>query len=312
MSVGSLVAEPWAEAMATTFGHLVPAALRGRTADGRVTTTPLGRACAFDVRGTAQVLHRTAGSIRHAPADPLKVSVQRAGTALVRQAGREVLVRPGELALYDTGRPYEIVLGTHGEDFRSTVLTLPREALRLPWRRIAVAMERAVSATDGAARLLLDLLDSAPAPGAGAHLGEAGLHLLAGALAAEPAADEPDAQLAAVRAWVRDHVADPDLTHDAVARAHHLSPRSLHRLFADEPLSVAALIRETRLDGVRGDLADPAHRDRPVMAVAARWGFRDQAHLTRAFRGAYGTTPAAYRREVGGNGPGPGRGSSTT
>jgi AraC-like DNA-binding protein len=295
------VSEPWAEAMATTFGHLLPSALGDRTADGRVSRTPLGRTCAFDVRGSAQVLRRTATSIRLAPADLLKVVAQRAGSAVVRQGDREVLVRPGELALYDTGRPYEIVLGPGGEDFRSTVLTLPRGALRLSWCTIAAAMARAVPATEGAGCLFLDLLDGVQASGVetvDAHLGEAGLHLLAGALesCAPPARDHAAPLRESVRRYIRAHIAEPDLGHDSVARAYHLSPRSLHRLFADEQQSVSELIRAIRLEGVRGDLANPADQHRPVMAVAARWGFRDQAHLTRAFRAAYGTTPAAYRR----------------
>src|SRR5438093_11902287 len=37
------------------------------------------------------------------------------------------------------------------------------------------------------------------------------------------------------------------------------------------------------------------HRERPLVEVAFDAGFADQAHLTRAFRSAFGLTPARHR-----------------
>jgi AraC-like DNA-binding protein len=52
-----------------------------------------------------------------------------------------------------------------------------------------------------------------------------------------------------------------------------------------------------RLEAVRCELEDPRWRRSPVMVVAARWGFRDQGHFTRAFKKEFGTAPGAYRRQ---------------
>ncbi len=46
-----------------------------------------------------------------------------------------------------------------------------------------------------------------------------------------------------------------------------------------------------RLDYAR----ERIHRDRPLVEVACDAGFADQAHFTRAFRSAFGLTPAHYR-----------------
>lgn len=102
-----------------------------------------------------------------------------------------------------------------------------------------------------------------------------------------------------IRSWIVANARTPRLSHDDVARAHHLSSRSLHRLFETEEKSATQLIRESRLAGVRGDLVKAQFEGSPVMAVASRWGFTDQAHFTRAFRAAFGTTPGAYRRTGG-------------
>jgi AraC-like DNA-binding protein len=45
----------------------------------------------------------------------------------------------------------------------------------------------------------------------------------------------------------------------------------------------------------RRDLLDPALRDRPVSAIAARWGITDPAHFSRLFRATYGVPPSEYR-----------------
>jgi AraC-like DNA-binding protein len=51
------------------------------------------------------------------------------------------------------------------------------------------------------------------------------------------------------------------------------------------------------------------HRERPLVEVACDAGFADQAHFTRAFKSAFGLTPARYRalRKVSGRRPVGGR-----
>lgn len=83
-----------------------------------------------------------------------------------------------------------------------------------------------------------------------------------------------------------------NLTPAVLAAAHHISVRRLHRLFEDQPESVAALIRRRRLERCRADLT---RSDRTVTAVAARWGFTDPAYFSRLFKATYGYNPAALK-----------------
>jgi AraC-like DNA-binding protein len=99
-----------------------------------------------------------------------------------------------------------------------------------------------------------------------------------------------------IRAFIDSHLGDPELTPAAVAAAHHISLRYLHKLFEPEGHGVAGLIRQRRLERCRQDLLDPAQVDRPVAGIAARWGFSSAAHFSRVFREAYGLPPAAFRR----------------
>lgn len=61
---------------------------------------------------------------------------------------------------------------------------------------------------------------------------------------------------------------------------------------------VAATIRRRRLEHCHADLARPELLDRPVHAIAARWGFSSAAVFSRAYRQAYGTSPTARRAQA--------------
>ncbi|MEU8386459.1 helix-turn-helix domain-containing protein [Streptosporangium sp. NPDC048865] len=98
-----------------------------------------------------------------------------------------------------------------------------------------------------------------------------------------------------VDAFVERHLGDPALTPDGIAAAHGISTRHLYTLFREEGRTVAAWIRERRLERCRRDLADPSLRDRSIHAIAARWGFTDKAHFSRAFRARYDMTPSDCR-----------------
>ncbi len=58
-------------------------------------------------------------------------------------------------------------------------------------------------------------------------------------------------------------------------------------------MTVSTWIRTRRLEQCRRDLLDPMLADRPVAAIAARWGFVDAAHFSRAFKTAFGVSPAS-------------------
>src|SRR6266540_3169906 len=81
-----------------------------RTPDGDMAGTQLGALAAFEVSGTPQVVRRTPGAVKRMPIDLLKICVQVRGHATVFQGDRHVALEPGQMAIYDTGRPYHLRL----------------------------------------------------------------------------------------------------------------------------------------------------------------------------------------------------------
>ena len=301
---GRARAERWRHDLGAAFNRLAPEPLDGRTPDGRLAGGGLGSLAAFTVTGSPQVVRRTAGAVRGQPADLLKICLQVRGRATVHQDGAEVVVEPGQMAMYDTGRPYDLRLEG---DWTCAVLAFPGSVLGLPRQTVDGARMRAMSVADGPGAVLAGFVTSSVTQlatigrGPAERLGEAGLHLVAGALSGALPTDGAavaDAVRLQVLAYVRAHLEDPELSHARVAAAHHMAPRTLTRLFEQEPATVSEYIRSRRLHAVRRDLGDPLLAGRGIAAVAARWCFTDQAHLTRAFRAEFGLTPSEFRRSL--------------
>jgi AraC-like DNA-binding protein len=295
-------AEPWRVNLGAAFQDLVPGGVDNQPAPrGSLSGVRLGPVGMFTVSGTPQVVQRTTSAVRRSPGDLIKVCVQLHGRATVQQGSHEVALGPGELAVYDTGRPYRIRLDGA---WTCAVMALPRDAIGLPDSDLDHGMHRVYPATHGPGSVLSHFVVSTvaqpgpPGAAAAAKLGEAGSTLLAGTLLDDgdlAATDAADDMRAHVIRFVRAHLDDPRLSRAGIADAHHMSVRTLDRLFADQPWSVSGLIRHERLEAVRRDLTDPALRNRGVAALAARWCFFDAAHFSRVFRQHYGYPPSRTR-----------------
>jgi len=301
--------DTWRERLASSFAGLTAVPHLGDVA-GSIASSRLGEVSVFEVRGNAQVVRRTPSSARHQPLELLKVCLQVDGRAVVEQRGVQVALAPGQLALYDTSRPYRIHLAG---SWRCDVMTFPRTALGIPERLLNDAMRRPHGATDGVGRLLAGYLRECNAGlsqavgDTSSRVGEAGVALLAGTLLAEPApAIEADAEQ--VRRRIVDHVRarirDPRLSPASVAAAHHMSLRTVQRLFEGEQQGLAGLIREQRLEAVRRDLADPLLARSSIAAIAARSCVTNQQWLSHAFRCRFGLSPSEYRIRQAMAGPG--------
>jgi AraC-like DNA-binding protein len=295
--------DEWRHALAANFNGLIPDQPAGDTAgaEGWLSAAQLSNVAAFHVAGSSQVLRRSAAWARRLPSDLLKVCIQRAGSATIQQDDREVMLTPGSMAIYDIDRPYSIRL--QGE-WRCAVIAFPRTALVASEHFIDAVICRPAQVAEGPGSVLIPLVASAVsraesgsrAAASDALMGLACLDLLKAALAERELPQRPDAVRLLVEAYIRAHIADADLSHGKVAAAHHMSERTLHRLFDESGQTVTELIRSGRLDGILSDLQSPASARDAISRIAARWGIHDMPHLTRAFRARYGMSPSEARQ----------------
>ncbi|MES4891014.1 helix-turn-helix domain-containing protein [Streptomyces sp. NPDC096012] len=249
---------------------------------------------------------RTPKLIRVSDPECLHVVAPRSGPHFIEQNGHSTLVRPGELVLFGSSRPFEsYAIGT------ALLMQFPFALLPLSARHADRLVARRLPGDRGIGQLLVDYLVRVTddhthyTPADMPRLGTIGLDLAAAVLAHHleredevPADSRQRALYTRVTSFIRHHLGDPTLSVDDIAAAHHLSVRSLHRLFQAHGASVRASIREQRLEGCRRDLGDPAQRHVPIRAIAARWGYLRPADFTRAFRSAYGVAPVDYRQQA--------------
>lgn len=85
-------------------------------------------------------------------------------------------------------------------------------------------------------------------------------------------------------------------TLDALAEAHHLSPRSLQRRLADAGLGFRQLLDDTRQHLAEAYLREPGL---DLAEIALLLGYSEQSAFTRAFRQWTRATPAQWRRQHG-------------
>ena len=119
-----------------------------------------------------------------------------------------------------------------------------------------------------------------------------------------PAGDGPEeVLLEMMRTHVREHLADPELRVEELARRHHVSVRHAYTLFERIGTTPGAYLREQGLLVAEAMLTNPRYARLTISRIAAAVGFLDLSTLERAFRRQYGTTPTGCRREHLDSGP---------
>lgn len=281
---------------AFTDGIRPIAPLRWRAWDGMV-------ADLWDAQGD-----RGAGGHYLSP-DPRIVIVLGEGTSPLALAEQQAAPVPGKVAFIPAGLP----IWSH--------VTAPRPFRHLDLHFEAAAIERRLRQRLG--------------PGATAALarpvfldGHPTAERLAGMLAAEveePCQDDlvPEGLATAILGLVLGRATSPaaaprgGLTPGQLRRVTNLMEAELHRTLSVAELAAVVGLSESwfahafrsttgvsparHLMALRIGQARHLLKDGTVTIgeVAAATGFADQAHLTRAFRTATGTTPAAWRRQAG-------------
>jgi AraC-like DNA-binding protein len=238
---------------------------------------------------------RDARSARAADSELWQVDVVTRGQVEAEQGGSTAVLGPADLVLIDPARPVRFA----STATRSVTMLVPRRSLRLRPDDVTRLAGVRIRGDCGPGALVSSLTREMARSLTGfraedaARSAAAVIELVAVALSAHLGDERPtpdEALRDRIVGFIEARLADRDLTPAKVAVVHHLSVRRLHKLFEDEPLTIAALIRQRRLERCHADLAGA---DRTVAAVAARWGFADPAHFSRLFKATYGYTAAA-------------------
>lgn len=296
--------DQWKHLVAESFVPLTATTADAEGFRGRMRRRTLDRMSVVEVTATSHEVRRTPALINQARERYFKLNLQLEGTGLLIQDNREAVLQPGDLAIYDTNRPYTL---SFEDQSRMMVVMFPCDALSLPADYVGqLAAVRMAGGTGLSGivgqfiRQLSDNLEVLNGPG-GSRLAANALDLVSTMLHFEmdmaPDRMKPQALLAvSIREYITANLSDPLLSPATIAAAHFISTRHLHNVFHESGMTVASWIRSQRLDRAGRELRDPVHAGRSVGAVAARCGFLDSAHFSRIFREAFEMSPTEWRR----------------
>jgi AraC-like DNA-binding protein len=254
-------------------------------------------------------LWRGPTQIRRSDPDVYTLTLMVSGRLEVHHLGGRESVRTGEFVVCSSSQPLRLLVRPGAwQAAVAVILQLPKNSLPLRERHLHEVLGVPLTGS-GVCGMTGGYL---------AHLGRelgqlAGrdarrLAIIAGELATATVAhvleqrlgtSNPRMLMLRMLGYIDRHLEDPGLCPQAIASAHHISVRYLHKVFHDHGWTAGSWIRHRRLERCRRDLCEPAMRTLPVRAIAVRWGFGCAEHFSRAFSEQFGMPPAAYRSRYG-------------
>jgi AraC-like DNA-binding protein len=247
------------------------------------------------VRGNPHVVERPAELIRSQPSDSIALYLTLVGEAFFYHSDGLLTLRPGQALICDADRPF--IRGFAG-GLEELAIKLPRPLYRelTGQSELKAPVVRDFAGGDLATRTLARLAGRALRPHGGQPVDELTvLDLLVTVLGGRPREATP-VHLANARAFIEEHLTDPNLSAARVAAGIGISERHLSRAFAAAGPSVPQFVLGRRLDRARALLT--AEPGTPVTEVAARCGFGTASRFSQAFLSRFGVRPSDVRHEA--------------
>jgi len=294
----------WSRLISDAFVQLRSEQVTGGHFTASLGVNMLGDIGLMRINARPHAVQRTTDLTNSGDGEFYKVSYQLDGYGLLVQDGRETVLAPGDLAIYDTQRPYTLAF-----EKPATVIValIPHHQFRLSIEQVGQVTALALKGNhplSGTVAPLMNHLGTNLAQWdefGGYPLARNTVDLLAtalgGVLGLETVADTKTRQREKITSYIDNHLGDADLGPAQIATAHFISVRTLHSLFENQPHSVAALIRHRRLTEASRLLRDPLLSTHSVQAIGARVGICDAAGFSRMFSKEFGCTPGKYRME---------------
>jgi AraC-like DNA-binding protein len=289
--------EGWLEVLARTytFGFAVRAVpASGETFSASTSRWQLGPLALVQTMHDRGDGRRGPAEIAASDPDLVGLLYMRRGPIGLDFEGTPVLLRAGELVMWDTARRGGFT--TFGRVDNQT-LVVPRERLAMVAPGYEAMYGRPFRSDHPAARLIGSFLGSLMPVvssldvAARDAVADAALDIARAVVATH---EDPQprqqtaARLMAVLLYIDANLSNPSLSPATIAKANAISLRTLYRLFESTDDSVGAVIRERRLSRCRADLLRGT--DESVTAIAFRWGFRNMSFFSRSFRERYGVS----------------------
>jgi AraC-like DNA-binding protein len=295
----------WQGAICDVYVHVDVNADKRSDYEGFIREARFGAITMTDVLLSEQRITRRERHIAKLDKDCYYVEFVQQGKVNILQAGQTLLSNPRIGAIFSASEAYDLeCIGK----VRSLYLEIPRKefAARFSDSKLPVALT--IPTGRGLGRIAAEFCASIATEGSSldetvrSRLGTELMDVLALALdmgdrdELSEDATAQKARLRSVKAWIEEHLTDPDLSLEKIARSNGVSLRHLHYLFRLTDVSVSEWILDRRLQRCYDVLTRPELRSLSVTEVAYQLGFSSSSHFSTVFRKKFGHSPSELRR----------------
>lgn len=302
---GTHKVDAWRAALADVFGPFeVQPSPRG-SFSGRVRCFRRAQVQFNEIYYCWQTGERTAANIARLREEHYLLTRPVIGPLRVERDGREYVLAPGYLYLFDQSLPFRFISDA---GYQAYSVSLPSAALRLREPKIGPIYKVALDDGSPRGQLLRHYVDYLAAGMRAWSDIEAvelterlfDLVVLLMVHGGKSYGLESDTAIKAAHrsravAYIKAHLADDTLDPERIARATGLSVSYLHQVFAAGEMKVEDYIYTQRLEKCRVLLADPGQRQKSIAQLAYQVGFRHPSHFSRLFKECYGVSPRDFR-----------------
>jgi AraC-like DNA-binding protein len=269
--------------------------LGGAPLEASMVNLDLSRISLARVQGNPHVVERTAELVRHRPSDSIAVYLTLVGEAFFYHDDAVRTVRPGQLLVCDTDRPF---MRGFSQGLEELAVKVPRDTFRdltgLAMLENPVVMDFANGPLE--ARTLARLVGRAVRIEKAHPVDEETvLELMTQVVAGRPGS-VATVHLVTAKAFIEERLTDPNLTAARVADGVGISERHLSRVFSSSGCSLPQYILMRRLDRARMLLERTP--DLGVAELAVRLGFGSATYFSHAFRDRFGERATDVRRRT--------------
>jgi len=292
------------EAWRTLVRPMFDVEIEGRadTFEGKAEVVAVGESLIARTRAQAQSFRRDAGRLRESDWDHIVLQHYTSGGFCGVNGDRELALAPGDFSILDLSRTLE----TRATSFANLTLVVPRDQWQsfLPGITTCSSISAREAIAPNLSRHLRALFDNTGemTPEEFAAGVEAVGAVLSGQKDMGGASSASRASIAAslrerLIDWLAGNLSREDLDPRTIAAACGVSRATIYRL-AQIDGGLMAMVQKLRLEHARDLLAARHRQALPIAEVAARAGFRSNAHFSRAFRRRYQITPRDFRHLV--------------
>jgi AraC-like DNA-binding protein len=295
--------EYWQELVCRAFVPFDCRRLSDRHFSGKVECTEFGPYRVSRVHCIGHEIERTPSRIRQGCPETLLISLQTSNTGILIQDGREAVLHAGDVALYESVRPFT---WSYQDEFEQIVLLVPRDEITKRICQPEQFTARKIDASSGVGELATSFIRQCfpmiggVEPEMAQRLSQISMDLLATALVgltAHQGAAKSNRTAIQYRAkqLIRENLGNPELNSECVAAMLHISVRYLQDLFQDDGGTVNDWIWRQRLEECRRRLADPFFVGAGISQIAFDCGFSNFSHFSHRFKAAFLVSPSEYR-----------------